>query len=62
MAIAREGKFREKRARTYRGKCYLCYEPVVSGQVYVEGVGGTNTMVGRLAHYNCWKPSGAPAL
>ena len=61
MAIAHTGSsFKIKVARTYRGKCGICFKPVIGGEAYVDGVGGTNTLPSYTAHYNCYKPASAP--
>ncbi len=60
MPISRGGKLKTKVARTMRGRCGICYKPVISGEAYETCVGGTNSENGYLAHYNCYKPSGAP--
>lgn len=47
-------------ARTYRGRCAICGKPILPGQAYEDGVMGTNTLVSKTVHYNCYKPVGAP--
>lgn len=55
MPIARSGELKVKTARTYRGKCGICREPVIAGDKYVDCVGGTNISNGYLAHLKCYK-------
>lgn len=62
MPISRSGTMKIKVARTYRGKCGICLNPVFPGQAYMDCVGGTNSSSGYLAHYNCYKPEGAPPI
>ena len=59
MGMTRGGKAWVKVARTYRGLCGDCHQPIMPGQAY-ERVGGTNSKNQYLAHYNCHKPSNAP--
>jgi len=61
MSLKGEGKFLVKIARTYRGKCYLCYRPIVSGEAYVMA-GASNTNTEHPAHYDCYKPKVAPEV
>ena len=61
MGIARAGKSAPVRiARYYKGICGICHQEVGPGQAYEPHVGGTNSSEAYLAHYNCYKPSGAP--
>ena len=56
MAISKdEGKaLRFKKARTYRGKCCYCWEPILVGEEYIEGVGGSRTIKVGVAHKGCY--------
>ena len=61
MSLKAEGKGVPVRiARSYRGKCGICYKPIIKGDAYESGIGATNIRAGYIAHYNCYKPSGAP--
>ena len=61
MPITRTSKAQPvKVARVYKGTCGICYEGVFAGQAY-EYAGATNTKNQCLVHYNCNKPSNAPA-
>ena len=61
MTLKAEGiGARTKVARTYRGLCAICYQPIVAGEAYEEGALASNTRAGVAVHYNCHKPSSAP--
>jgi len=47
-------------ARFMKGKCGICHKMIMPGEAYETCVGGSNTSKGYLAHYNCYKPDGAP--
>jgi len=62
MPISRSHKGTPVRvARTMRGKCGICHKMIMPGEAYETCVGGTNSKNGYLAHYNCNKPTNAPA-
>ena len=60
MPISYIGKIKVTVARFMRGKCGICHKMIMPGEAYETCVGGTNTGNGYLAHYNCYKPDGAP--
>ena len=59
MSLKAEGLSHVRIARTYRGKCGICDQPIIAGQAYEIGL-ASNTRAGRIVHYNCHKPSSAP--
>lgn len=56
MGVPRsEGKgLKVKRARTYRGICVYCLEPVRGFHYYVDGVGGSRVKNCGVAHESCY--------
>ena len=61
MTLKAEGKApTTKVARTYRGLCAICYQPIVAGEAYEEGALASNVRAGSTVHYNCYQPLGAP--
>jgi len=58
MAIGRSGtKYQApKKARTMRGMCIYCHHNIIPGELYEEGVGGTNSIKQGLAHTKCYGP------
>ena len=60
MPITRGGQHRVRVARFMRGDCGICHKMIMPGEAYETCVGGTNTRNGYLAHFNCYKPEGAP--
>jgi len=61
MPSSRGGKRKVRVARFMRGECGICHKMIMTGAAYETCVGGTNTKEGYLAHYNCYKPEGAPS-
>ena len=56
-----EGKdFKVTKARSMRGECERCYKMIMPDEYYVKTCGSITRNCG-IAHYNCDKPSGAPA-
>ena len=55
-----EGKdFKITKARFMRGECEICYKMIMPDEYYVKTCGSITRNCG-IAHYNCYKPSGAP--